>query len=162
MSELTLTGASFNRGRSKQDYATPKDFREAVIEKFGMPDIDLAGSSSNYFCKHAYDCFTEKENSLTRHWHHLDGLCWLNPPFGNIEPWAAKCREENEKGARILFLVPASVGSFWFQTHIHGHAMVYFLRPRLCFDGIAPFPKDAVLCHCDKQIEPGYTCWKWK
>lgn len=165
-SQLTSkTGASFHRGSSKQDYATPSDFRTAVVKKFGFPAWDLAAAEWNHFGP--VGNFFDAQNSAFLHdWHKMTGLLWLNPPFCDIEPWAKKCHEEYQKGAWILLLVPASVGSVWFQTHVHAVAhTVHFLSPRLCFDGKAPFPKDCILAdyrdpHNTRATV--YAPWRWK
>lgn len=154
------TGPSIKRGRSKQDYATPLDFRNAVVQRFGAPAFDLAASKDNYFAS-SVDFYTQEENSLVRKWHKLPGLLWLNPPFNHIEPWAAKCRYEMEQGARILFLTPASIGSIWFATHVHRHAMVLGLNPRVCFDGVDPYPKDCILSYFCSGVN-GFDVWHWK
>ncbi len=171
MTQLALpTGASFHRGKSKQDFSTPQNFREAMVKRFGVIQTDLASDEVNAV---GPDWFDESQNSLIQDWSRLSGLSFLNPPFGNIEPWAHKCRVESEKGANILFLIPASVGSNWWSLHVHNRATVYFCNPRLSFDGKAPFPKDIVLCHyaCRPQnMMPGlggfrlkgYECWRWR
>ncbi len=173
MTQLTIpTGASFNRGKSRQDFATPQDFRDAVVKKFGMPSFDLAADEKNAFCDwvsmHQY--FTEEDDALKQEWYkratprdqpEKQLLMWLNPPFGNIAPWARQCAEESKLGARILFLIPASVGSNWWAEYVHNKAHVYFLSPRLCFDGIAPFPKDCALAYFSIGNQ-GYACWRWK
>jgi phage N-6-adenine-methyltransferase len=161
------TGASFKRGKSKQDYATPKDFREAVIKKFGQPDLDLAANVSNAF---ANDFYTEEQDSLNQEWAfdmHSEEfkLAWLNPPFGDIAPWAKKCAEESAvdgAGAHILFLVPAAVGSNWVQDYVFPVARVFLLNPRICFDGKNPFPKDCLLCEFGPEVKEGVGCWRWK
>jgi hypothetical protein len=186
-----LTGASFKRGSSKQDYRTPDDFRNAVIMRFGVPSVDLAADANNKFG----NSFIDKErDSFTVAWHRLNGLLWLNPPFNDIAPWARKCSEESALGAKTLFLTPASVGSNWFADYVHGHARVLFLNGRLCFipnwrTTIDPasvkrgtphfyktepiYPKDCILScfNVDDMIGylhdtigylPGYKVWRWK
>jgi phage N-6-adenine-methyltransferase len=115
--EQKRTGASLVRGQSKQDYETPMEFIRAVEKRFGPLTVDLAASAEN---AKAPRHISEKENSLICPWAAtaVDN-CWLNPPFGNIAPWAKKCAEESEHGARILMLVPASIGSNWFAEHVH-------------------------------------------
>lgn len=157
---ITVTGPSIKRGKSKQNYATPGDFRAAVSQRFGTPIFDLAAEKDTYFAS-SVDFYTKQENSLVRSWAQHYGLLWLNPPFDHIEPWAAKCRFEMERGARILFLTPASVGSVWFANHVRGHAMVFGLTPRLCFDGVAPYPKDCILSVFWGGVH-GFDVWKWK
>ena len=152
------TGASFQRGQSKQDYATPRDFRLAVRYRFGCIETDLAASLENTLAR---DFISQHKNSLVQNWAKMTpGLCFLNPPFDNIAPWAAKCAAEAKLGARILLLTPASIGTNWFAEHVWGNALVLALRPRLCFDGKNPYPKDVMLS-CFNLGDPGFECWKW-
>ena len=166
-----VTGAAFHKGESKQDYATPREFIRAVELKFGKIDWDLAASESNAVC---FDWIGEQQDSFTVDWHKLKppeipGLerkgrphLWLNPPFNNIEPWVRKCAIEWVQGAEISFLVPAAVGSEWYAKYVHHKARVYSVRPRLCFDGKNPYPKDVVLCRYSAIGSPSFKLWKWK
>lgn len=153
------TGASFARGQSKQDYATPDDFIAAVVRRFGRLTVDLAADATNAKAPRYLD---EETDSLSVDWHRYKGLLWLNPPFADVAPWARKCRVEASQGARVVLLVPAAVGSVWFATHVHGSAHVYFLSPRLSFDGKHPYPKDCVLCAYGPPFGAGYSCWRWR
>lgn len=159
--------------RSKQDYATPREFLDAVEDAFGRLGFDLAASPENTVCPEMF--FSTATDSLQEDWHTLPrGLLWLNPPFGSIAPWAEKCALEAQRGAEILFLVPASVGANWFWDHVAPFAHVYALSPRLSFDGKNPFPKDLILAHfkppqeityggVSKQYRAhGFSRWQWK
>lgn len=176
-------------GRSKQDYETPRDFLAAVSKRFGRLDVDLAASCDNH---KAPKYITQQEDSLSVPWAQQwpYSTMWLNPPFGNIEPWAAKCRAEGarlletapklephltmeawEQGCtptvkrpgKIIMLVPASVGSNWFAEHVHGHALVLGIRPRIEFVGADdPYPKDLMLCLFGYTRLPHFDCWRWK
>jgi len=134
-----------------------------MIERFGSPVYDLAASAQNTKCAHY---FTEEQNSLIQAWHTIRALCFLNPPFDHIEPWAKKCMEESKLGLDILFLVPASVGSEWYHNYVHGSAMVYALRGRIPFDPEHPkwgYPKDCILCcYGFKRFGVGFDTWKWR
>lgn len=152
-------------GKSRQDFGTPDVFIAAVKSVFGHLDWDLAADETNH---KAFEWFDEAMDGLKQPWYKLlprnDGnWLWCNPPFGNIEPWARKCWEESDYGARVLMLVPASVGSNWWFRWVHDKAHVYLLSPRLCFDGKSPYPKDCVLLAYDKSrpTPPGYECWRW-
>jgi phage N-6-adenine-methyltransferase len=160
------TGPSMARGSSRQDYSTPPEFMAAVRSKFGPIIFDLAASVEN---KQHPDYYSEEGNALVQDWHqiHLNrsdphsGFLWLNPPFGDIEPWAKKCAEEMKLGARILFLVPASVGSKWYWKYVAPYASVLALKQRICFDGKNGFPKDLILaCYCYGL--KGFQPWDWK
>lgn len=152
-------GASFNRGKSRQDYCTPPEFIRAVKDRFGSLSVDLAATASTRVVTPWLD---EEDDALRFDWHKLStGLLWLNPPFSNIAPWASKCAAEAKQGAKILLLVPASVGSEWFAEHVHPHAGVFALRPRLSFDGLNPFPKDCLLATYNIGVR-GFDLWRWK
>ena len=144
--------------RSRQDYATPRTFLDAVESRFGKLGWDLACSKTN--CVVPGSGFTEADDSLAQDWNSLIGHLWLNPPFGNIAPWARKCAQFRGDGA-IFLLVPASVGSNWFRDHVFGKSRVLFLNPRLSFDGKAPFPKDLMLCIFGLGYD-GVALWGWR
>lgn len=152
------TGATLNRGASKQDYETPDDFIHAAVNRFGKIDFDLAASKLN---TRGLGYFTEFDNALSQDWDKFRGNLWLNPPFYNITPWAKKCSEYQGDG-QILFLVPASVGSNWFRDFVFQKSKIYFLNDRLKFKGCKDsYPKDCLLAvfgSLERQIE----IWKWK
>lgn len=145
-------------GKSKQDYGTPRPFLDALELRFGRIQFDLAASAHNKVVD-AY--FDERKDSLKQTWHRIPGLLWLNPPFGDIDPWAEKCAAEAKQGARIAFLTPASVGANWFQEHVVPSAHVLELSPRLSFDGLHPFPKDLV-CSIFYAGLTGRSAWRWR
>lgn len=150
--------------RSRQDYATPWDFIEAVERRFGKLEVDLAATKAN---AKAPWCVTPEQDSLSISWaeRFADKLCWLNPPFGNIEKWAAKCAQESEKfrKGRILFLTPASVGARWFERHVHNRANVLTLLSRLTFVGEdQSYPKDLMLSVYGRGALHGFDTWDWR
>lgn len=147
-------------GRSEQSVGTDPQLVEAVISRFGPLAIDLAASPENTLVPHLY--FTEADDSLKQGWGLIGGNRWLNPPFSNITPWAAKCAATAGHAlSRTLFLVPASIGSNWFANHVHGKALVLALNPRLTFVGHKnPYPRDTVLCIYGET--PGFDVWHWK
>lgn len=126
---------------------------------FGF-SIDLACTVDNQLCPRG---ITEAEDSLSQEWHKLGpGYMWLNPPFNDCRTWAAKCHEESKKGARIVMLTPASVGSNWFRDHVYHVARVRFLTGRLKFVGHdKPFPKDCMISIYD-GINFGIDVWNWR
>lgn len=148
-------------GRSTQEVGTDRAFLAAVERRFGPISYDLAAIASNAVCARF---FTPLHDSLSRPWGNLAGNLWLNPPYGDIAPWARKCAGTPLEGRRIFLLVPASVGSNWFADHVWGLADVYFLRPRLTFVGHNdPYPKDLMLCVYRPALgPPGGALWKWK
>lgn len=146
--------------KSRQDYATPWDFIYAVERRFGPLAHDLAAAAET---AKATSYFSPETDALdpAREWHTIVGNLWLNPPFADIEPWAAKCKVEAARGARILLLTPASVGSAWFAEHVHRHAMVFGLGPRIKFVGEKDaYPKDLMLSAYGFGV--GFDTWYWK
>jgi phage N-6-adenine-methyltransferase len=154
-------------GRSRQDYGTPMPFLDAVEQRFGTIAWDLAATDEN---RVSVDYFgpgsREGENALVEPWHTIapaaNGLLWLNPPFADLAPWAAKCAAEQAKGARIVMLAPAAVGSVWYAQHVEPNAYVFAVRPRLTFVGeTAPYPKDLIACYFAPERLRGFESWRW-
>jgi phage N-6-adenine-methyltransferase len=144
-------------GRSKQDYATPWTFIRAVERHWGKLDFDLAATQENSRCGAQF--FSPKDDSLLLSWTGIKGNLWLNPPYGDIEPWAKKCAMACVGIDRLFFLVPASVGSEWYAKWVHPYALVLALRPRLSFDEKNPYPKDCILAVYGER--PDFRLWKW-
>ena len=62
----------------------------------------------------ALESICPPDDSLTMSWP-LDGLNWANPPYGRaLAACAAKIRQQAERGAEILTLVPARTDTRWW------------------------------------------------
>jgi len=158
--------------KSEQTVATPRDFLDAVEVRFGKMAWDLAATAENCIIKgwgsegglkrfgpDHHD--PKKRDAFANEWTKLKGNLWLNPPFGDIAPWAEKCAGCFSSNRRIFLLVPASVGSNWFRHFVFNRAMVLFLSPRLTFVGHTQcYPKDLILAIYGHK--PGFECWRWK
>lgn len=149
--------------RSVQDVQTPPELLLAIRREFHVADwtIDLAANESNAVCDRYFGQGSRHgENSLQADWPDF-GDCWCNPPYADIDPWAAKCAAYDGAG-RIFLLVPASIGSNWYQEHIHGRALVVALSPRVTFVGHKhPYPKDLVVA-VFSRLRGGFTTWRWR
>ena len=157
-----------NPGKSRQDYRTPQEFLRAVERDFHVLAwaTDLAATSENRVCQVHLGPGSERgEDALSVDWSTLPGESgdrWLNPEFGNIEPFAEKCAAHREDGGRIFLLTPASVGTNWYADHVHGVAHVVALSPRLTFVGEScPYPKDLMLSVFG-PVRGGFSTWRWK
>ena len=188
-------GARISTGpRNKQDYATPADFMAAVTGRFGPIAFDLAAHAGNAKSPHYFAPVTGPEGPLPfdpeayamdafdHSWSHLScsrcrndgrkGLLWLNCEFNDIPRWAGRVKEESAKGANILLLTPASVGTVWFDTLIASHANVYLLKGRIPFIPGEPYNKDCMLSHfvspSDRDLHspaikfPSICMWDWR
>jgi phage N-6-adenine-methyltransferase len=162
VTELARTGASLNRGGSKQDVETPLALIRAVERRFGPIVCDLAATADNK--KGVGDFIGPDRDSLAQPWADLywSGTLWLNPEFGDVAPWAEKCAFESRlRSGVIAMLVPASVGSNWWADHVHQKAMVLALTPRVKFVGhSAAFPRDLALCVYGNE-STGFDVWDW-
>lgn len=148
--------AKMKRG-GKQNYETPQALIAACERRWGKLTIDLAADEAN---KKADVYIGEAEDSLKTPWP-AQGVCWLNPPFANIEPWARKCEEHMLGGGNVLLLVPASVGALWFVNHIANKADVYLLTKRVSYDGKSPYPKDCLIAHFHPESLGKWEAWDW-
>lgn len=161
--ENAKTGASLNRGRSKQDYGTPWPFIRAVEAKWGPIVHDLACTRANAKAPSGY-YFDEGVDALTREWalEFPTGNLWLNPPFSFIDPWAEKCAWSGIRRDGLIFLLtPASIGTDWFRARVWGNARVLGISPRLTFEGTPdPYPKDLMLSIFGKATD-GFSLWRW-
>jgi len=140
---LFVVDIKSNKQTSNQIVGTPKKFLLRV-EKLLRQRIsfDLACTRENMVAPVGF--VEGNQDALAEDWTDTTGLLWLNPPYKNIAPWAAKCAASK---CFVAMLVPASVGSNWFRDHVYGKAMVLFLSPRLTFEGHTnPYPKDLMLC----------------
>lgn len=169
-------------GTSKQDYATPREFITAVTRRFGHLSWDLAAHEDNVIpgVDGYFGPGGAEEDALKTKWSKLRGNLWLNPEFGVIPKWAAKCaasqaviikRQERERRRddsadpidwSILLLVPASIGSRWFEEYVWQRANVIGLVGRLSFDGKAPYPKDCMLCRYGTELVEHFELWDWR
>lgn len=149
-------------GRSRQDYQTPPEFIGAVTCRFGKIGFDLAAHVEN---TQADNFFGEGVDALKQSWDYSGVLAvpvaWLNPPFGNIRPWAAKLDAECRFLPRwTLMLVPASMGSLWWNDHVLGKCQADGVT-RMQFVGAdSLYPKDLALC-CYGYGVSGHGFWQW-
>lgn len=147
--------------RSVQTYGTPVELLQAVKRRLhiGAFACDLAASAENAVAPLFY---SEGNSAFDNTWNMGTGVSWLNPPFENIKPWVEKAWEESQKGAHVVMLLPASVGSNWYKDYVHQKAYVVFISPRITFVGeTTPYPKDLMLCVYQPFSMHGTDVWRW-
>ena len=148
-----------NKALTEQDVGTDPLFWAVLNAHYGFK-WDLACTRENQLCPMG---LTPGEDSLTQDWHTLENWLFLNPPFKDIKPWARKCYEESQQGAKIVLLTPASVGSNWFRDWIWKKATVRFLNGRLKFKGHdKPYPKDLMVSIFEPRMYRGTDIWTWR
>lgn len=147
-------------GVSRQDYATPPSFLTATKRFLQISEfsIDLAAAAHNTAAKRFYSV---ADNALEQPWT-SDGWAWLNPPFAQIGPWAARAWQQAQLGAQIAMLVPAGVGANWWRDYVHQKAWVLLLNGRITFVGeTMPYVKDCCLLLYGPTVKAGYSVWSW-
>ncbi len=140
-------------GQSETVVGTPWEFIRACEARWGPLYCDLAATDTNH--KAPY-WLTEEDDAFSHDWADLDPPparqpLWLNPPYDDIGPWAERCALESQKGARILFLVPASVGASWFRKWVVPYAESNILVPRLAFEGHHKLDKKTKVRTCGPE-----------
>lgn len=152
--------------RSKQDYGTPPELVAAIERRFGALTWDLAATADNTVVADRFFSVGGLDgDALTAPWNFKrSDLLWLNPEFGGIgSTWAPLVARWTRKlpWLRVIMLTPASIGSEWFQRHVHRKALVLGLSPRLHFVGAKdPYPKDCMLS-CFGFGVAGFDVWRW-
>jgi len=160
-------------GRSKQDYRTPPEFLTAVKHLLGIKAFafDFAASDDDTVARKWWSALDNALSFDPKEWANVcrQGWGWLNPPFGDIEPWVRLCRDASKRGAHIAALLPASVGANWFRDWVMCEAdEVLFLNGRLAFMPERPtwlYPKDCMLVlyrDCPRRSLTGFDVWDWR
>lgn len=154
-------------GEEQRDvWATPRELFDALREEFDLV-LDAACNEDNCLCVGGYP--VERYDALEEDWaawlrgygravarREDGGAVWCNPPYSNLGAWIAKAREESDRGATVVMLIPARTDTRAWHDHIFAgshnpaewRAEVRFLRGRLKFGSAtnsAPFPSAVVI-----------------
>ena len=111
----------------KQDWETPDEIFMPLDKEFNFT-IDVCANYDNAKCSHYY---TEESNALTQKW---EGVCWMNPPFGEQGKWVKKAFEESQKGCTVVCLLPAITNTNWWHNYVM-KGEVRFIKGRPRFKG---------------------------
>lgn len=127
----------------KDEWATPDDLFAELDAEFGFT-LDVCASAGNAKCERY---FSKADNALVQDW---QGVCWMNPPYSEIDLWMVKAREAGSNGATVVCLVPCRTDVAWFWD-VARSGEIRLLRGRLHFvddednTGPAPFPSCLVV-----------------
>lgn len=128
---------------NKDEWETPQWLFDILDAEFGF-ELDVCASARNAKCE---DYFTIEDDALACEWR---GVCWMNPPYSEIDEWMEKALESSKDGATVVCLVPARTDVGWFWDYAR-HGEVRLVRGRLHFvddegnTGPAPFPSCVVI-----------------
>lgn len=132
-------------------------------------DFDLAATAENCVTggvdgySHFGPGSAYNHDALAADWSELGGNMWLNPPFGNIAPWAKKCAETPRNEDRSIFMLVPLTAANWACDYVHGRALVLGLNPRVMFTGHrTAFPKDLMLACYSTEFISRFEAWRWK
>jgi len=117
--------------KGNNNWSTPQWFFDYFNKQYGF-QVDLAANEDNTKCPNWID---ETNNSLDQNWSELRTWCWLNPPYGrDLKYWIEKAYYEMNKGAKICMLIPASVGTIYWEKYILNKVKtIYFIIGRVPF-----------------------------
>jgi len=111
----------------RQDWETPDSIFIPLNEEFGFT-LDVCASLINTKCLRF---FSVEDNALIQKW---EGICFMNPPFGQQGKWVKKAFESAQEGATVVCLLPSRTNTNWW----HDYCMkgeIRFIRGRPIFKG---------------------------
>lgn len=110
------------------EWSTPQHFFDELNKEFNF-DRDVCADSWNHKCAIYYN---KAVDGLSKRW---EGVCWMNPPYGELGKWIRKAYEESLKGSTVVCLVPARTETNYFHDYcLKGE--VRFVRGRIHFTDI--------------------------
>lgn len=127
---LQSHAARVTTSSKKMDWGSPRAFYEKLDAEFGF-QLDACAHARNY--KHVL-YFDEEQDALKQDWMGL--VVFLNPPYGRLTPvFLRKAFEESLKGATVVCLIAARIGTEWWQECVVGKAdEVRIVKGRLAFE----------------------------
>jgi phage N-6-adenine-methyltransferase len=109
-------------------WETPPEVFEPLHAEFKFT-LDPCATTETAKCARYY---TEAEDGLSKDW--SGERVYMNPPYGReIYAWTRKARDEAQRGALVVGLLPASCDLAWWHEDVIGHAEVRFMRGRVQF-----------------------------
>lgn len=121
-------------------YSTPIEVFAPLDREFGFT-LDVCALPENAKCDRY---FTPEVDGLAQQW---AGVCWMNPPYSEVEDWMRKAYESGLQGAVVVCLVPSRTDTFWWHEYAMRSSEIRFIRGRVKFGGEsnAPFPSAIVI-----------------
>ncbi len=139
---------------SRQDWTTPKYLFDKLNQEFNF-ECDLAASHENALCP---DFYTKQNNGLNKDW---NGVCWLNPPFGDksnkMVDWIKKSYNDTliNPNLTVVMLIPARTNNKWWDNYIMKAKEVRFIIGRPKFgDSKHGLPQPLVIVIFKQHEEP--------
>lgn len=97
---------------------TPAAFFDALNAEFHFT-LDAAASAENAKCDLYFGFGSDLgTDALEQDWGGEGSVVWLNPPYSVAGAFVAKAREEADKGATVVLLLPARTDTKWWHTWV--------------------------------------------
>ena len=130
---------------ASDDWGTDPDVFKTLDAEFHFT-LDVNADAVNHKCERY---FTKEMDALKQTW--APNRCFCNPPFSLNDDFVRKGKEEANKGALVVFLIPARTNVRWFHNYVwdcRTHkpkqgVEIRFYPGRLRYigsHGLAPFP----------------------
>lgn len=122
----------------KDYWATPQEMVDgllqyAVVKEIvpaGLSLLDVCASEQNKKCERF---ITEQQDTLATPWGE-NNLCWLNPPYSNVQPFLNKAVAEAANGNYTVALLKNDCSTKWFHYAAkNAIAVVYIMLGRIGF-----------------------------
>lgn len=137
---INLGGSNFSKTDPKhKDYwATPQIMVDGLfayvelkgIVPKGLHRLDVCASELNKKCERF---ISEEQNTLTTDWGE-NNLCWLNPPYSDVQPFLSKAVREAENGNYTVALLKNDCSTKWFHFAAkNAIAVAYIMLGRIGF-----------------------------
>lgn len=96
---------------------TPQDFFDALNAEFHF-DLDAAAGPLNHKCPLYFGEGGVADDALEADWGGDGSSVFLNPPYSVAGAFIAKAREEADKGALVVMLLPVRSDTKWWHKYI--------------------------------------------
>lgn len=97
--------------------STPQAFFDTLNAEFSFT-LDAAAEANNAKCPIYFGQGGIAEDALEQDWGGEGSVVWLNPPYSVAGAFVAKAREEADKGAIVVMLLPSRTDTKWFHHYI--------------------------------------------
>ena len=96
---------------------TPQDFFDQLNVEFHF-DLDAAADELNHKCELYFGKGGMAFDALVQDWGGEGTTVFLNPPYSVAGAFVAKAREEADKGAKVVLLLPVRSDNKWWHKYI--------------------------------------------
>ncbi len=145
MTDLAIAPRGYMPRAAKSDWRTPGEVVELLHVLWdGPPDLDPCAAPGPAHAIAKVNLAGHEgspADGLARVW---EGRVYVNPPFGELDRWAAKAAfEARDRGAEVVLLLPARTDTRYWHDHVATAQAICFWKGRLRFVGATapcPFP----------------------